>query len=458
MTPTLPACPRSAAWSSPSSGAVTPPRWVLGFLAVIVVGTVLLSLPVSATSGEGIGLREALFTATSAVTVTGLVVVDTGTAWTTFGQAVILALIQVGGFGIMAVSSVIAVALARRLGLRHRMAAQTEAGVTGLGDLRSVILGIVRWTVAIEGIAAVVLAAGFVVMHGESVHRGAWMGLFHSVSAFNNAGFALQSDSLEAYVGDPWITGVISVVIILGGLGFPVLMELRRQLGAPKRWSVHTKITLLTTLSLFAMGAVAVLALEWTNPDTLGSMPVGTKVNAAWFQGVTPRTAGFNSLDYGALREGTLLVTIVLMFIGAASGSTGGGIKVTTFAVLAYAIWAEVRGSREVEAFHRRLPARVQRQALAVALIGVAAVVAGTLALVTLSGLDLTSGLFEATSAFGTVGLSTGVTANLGGPSEVVLGLLMFAGRVGPVTLAATLVLREREARYRYPEERPLVG
>ncbi|WCO66644.1 potassium transporter TrkG [Iamia majanohamensis] len=431
---------------------------VLGFLAVIGVGTVLLRLPIASEPSADIGLREALFTSTSAATVTGLIVVDTSTAWTTFGQVVILALIQVGGFGLMAVSSVVAVVLARRIGLRHRMAAQAETGALRLGDLRSVVLGVVGWSLVVEGAAAVLLSGGFVVIHGEGLARGTWMGLFHSVSAFNNAGFALQSDSLERYVDDPWTTGIISVAIILGGLGFPVLMELRRQLGSPRWWSVHTKMTLTTTLSLFALGALAVLALEWTNPDTLGALGVGDKLTASWFQGVTPRTAGFNSLDYGALREGTLLVTVVLMFIGAASGSTGGGIKVTTFALLGFAIWAEVRGQREVEAFRRRLPGTAQRQALAVALIGVAAVVAGTLALVTLSGIDLTSGLFETTSAFSTVGLSTGVTDTLGGPSEVVLGVLMFAGRAGPVTLAAALVLRERDSRYRYPEERPLVG
>ena len=431
---------------------------VLGFLSVIAVGTVLLRLPIASEPTADIGVREALFTSTSAATVTGLIVVDTSTAWTTFGQVVILALIQVGGFGLMAVSSVVAVVLARRIGLRHRMAAQAETGALRLGDLRSVVLGVVGWSLVVEGVTAVLLSGGFVVIHGEGVVRGTWMGLFHSVSAFNNAGFALQSDSLERYVDDPWTTGIISVAIILGGLGFPVLMELRRQLGSPRRWSVHTKMTLTTTLSLFALGALAVLGLEWTNPDTLGALGVGDKLTASWFQGVTPRTAGFNSLDYGALREGTLLVTVVLMFIGAASGSTGGGIKVTTFALLGFAIWAEVRGQREVEAFRRRLPGTAQRQALAVALIGVAAMVAGTLALVTLSGIDLTSGLFETTSAFSTVGLSTGVTDTLGGPSEVVLGVLMFAGRAGPVTLAAALVLRERDSRYRYPEERPLVG
>lgn len=431
---------------------------VLGFLTVILVGAALLWLPISSTGANEVGLREALFTSTSAATVTGLIVVDTGSAWTPFGQAVILVLMQIGGFGLMAVSSVIAVVLARRLRLRHRMAAQAETGALRLGDLRSVVFGVVRWSAGVEAVAAVLLTAGFSLIHDEELGRAAWMGVFHAVSAFNNAGFALQSDSLENYVGDPWIIGVISVAVILGGIGFPVLMELRRQPRRARKWSVHTKITLLTTLSLFAVGAVAVLVLEWSNPDTIGALPVGDKVLASWFQGVTPRTAGFNSIDQGGLREGTLLVTIVLMFIGAASGSTGGGIKVTTFAVLAYAIWAEVRGLREVEAFRRRLPGNVQRQALAVALIGVAAVVGGTLALVTLSGVDLTSGLFEATSAFSTVGLSTGVTATLGGPAEVVLGLLMFAGRAGPVTLAAALVLREREARYRYPEERPLVG
>lgn len=431
---------------------------VLGFAGVILFGAVLLALPISSSAGADVSFREAFFTATSAVTVTGLVVVDTSAAWSPFGQAVILALIQIGGFGLMAGSSVVAVTLARRIGLRHRMATQTETGALKLGELRTVVLGVLRWTAGIEAVTTVLLAVGFVVIHGESLHRGVWLGFFHAVSAFNNAGFALFPDSLERFVDDPWTSGIVTVAIIIGGLGFPVLMEVRRAVGRPRRWSVHTKMTLSTTAVLFLAGAGAVLVLEWTNPATLGPLALDDKFSAAWFQGVTPRTAGFNTVDYGELRDGTLLVTIVLMFIGASSGSTGGGIKVTTFALLGYAIWAEVRGQREVEAFRRRIPGPAQRQALAVALIGVAAVVTATLALVTASGVELTDGLFEATSAFGTVGLSTGITAELDLTSHLVLTVLMFVGRAGPVTLAAALVLRERAPGYRYPEERPLVG
>ncbi len=430
---------------------------VAGFAVVILAGAVLLTLPVAEARDADHGLWDTLFTATSAGTVTGLTVVDTSTAWSGFGQVVILALVQVGGFGLMAVSSMVAVALAGKLDLRHRMAAQTEAGVS-LGDLRQVLRGVLRWSLGIEAAVAVLLAAGFVVNHGEPPGRALWLGVFHAVSAFNNAGLALYPDNLERFVGDPWTSGLVSVAVVLGGIGFPVLIELRRALGTPRRWSVHTKVTLLTSAALFAAGTVAVLLLEWTNPATLGPLQVGDKLMAGWFHGVSPRTAGFNTVSYGGVEQGTLLVTTTLMFIGAASGSTGGGIKVTTFAVLGYAIWAEVRGAADVEAFRRRIPEAALRQALAVALLGVAAVVAGTIALISFDDVSLGAGLFEATSAFGTVGLSTGLTPSLGRASHAILVAMMFLGRVGPVTLVAALVLRDAGRRFRYPEERPLIG
>lgn len=430
---------------------------VAGFLAVIAAGTVLLSLPGASHEVDDVTPRDALFTATSAATVTGLVVVD-AEAWTPFGQGVLLVLIQVGGLGLMTVSSVVVVRFARTMGLRHRMAAQTESGAPDLGGLAGVVGGVVRWTLLTEGVVAVLLAAGFAIGHDEPLPRAAWLGLFHAVSAFNNAGFALFDSGLVAFVRDPYTSGVVSLAVVAGGLGFPVVADLRRFPRRPGRWTLHTKLTLVTTGALFALGAGAVLLLEWSNPGTLGPLDLVDKLSAAWFQGVTPRTAGFNTVDYGAVRETTALVTVILMFIGASSGSTGGGIKVTTFAVLGCAIWAEVRGRRDVDAFGRRISGPAQRQALAIALLGVAAVVLGTLALLAASSVPLSDALFEATSAFGTVGLSTGITGGLDGVSHVVLGVLMFVGRAGPITLAAALVLREREPRYRYPEERPLVG
>ncbi|CCM65665.1 TrkH family potassium uptake protein [Candidatus Microthrix parvicella] len=448
---------RSRLWDGPLR------RWhpsqvvVVGFIAVILSGAALLHLPI-ATTGVDYSFGDRLFTATSAGTVTGLQVVDTASGWTHFGQVVIMVLAQIGGFGLMAVSSVVAVALAGRLELRHRLATQAEVNLDGAANFRSVILGVFKWSMGVEATVAAALFIGFAGIHGEPVGRAAWLGLFHAVTSFNNAGFALFSDNLVGFVDDPWISGVIATSIVLGGIGFPVLMELRRQYHFPKRWSLHTKITLLATGLLIVVGATAVLVLEWTNPSTLGPMGVIDKVTAGVFQGITPRTAGFNTIDYGAMRESSILVTIVLMFIGGGSASTASGIKVTTFAVLGWVIWAELRGDREVDAFRRRIPAAAQRQAITVALSGVALVAAGTMALVTFDRVPLGDGLFEATSAFGTVGLTTGITPTLGGGSHAVLIVMMFVGRVGPITLGAALVLRERSRRFKYPEERPLIG
>lgn len=448
---------RSLLWDGPLR------RWhptrvvAVGFILIILGGAALLHLPV-ATHGVEHSFEDRLFTATSAGTVTGLQVIDTAEGWTHFGQAVILALAQIGGFGLMAISSVVAVALAGRLDLRHRLATQTEVNLEGGADFRSVILGVFKWSMGIEAAVAVALFGGFVVIHGEPVGRAAWLGVFHSVTSFNNAGLTLFSDNLAGFADDPWTSGVIGVSVILGGIGFPVLMELRRQFRTPRRWSLHTKITLVTTALLVVGGAAAVLTIEWTNPHTLGPMGVFDKATAGVFQGITPRTAGFNTIDYGAMRESSILVTIVLMFIGGGSASTASGIKVTTFAVLGWVIWAELRGDREVDSFRRRIPTAVQRQAVTVALTGVALVVLGTMALVTFDRIPLGDGLFEATSAFGTVGLSTGITPTLSNASQAVLIVMMFAGRVGPVTLGAAMVLRDRSRRFKYPEERPLIG
>lgn len=448
---------RSLLWDGPLR------RWhptqvvVVGFIAVILTGAALLHLPI-ATDGVEHSFLDRLFTATSAGTVTGLQVVDTATGWTHFGQAVIMVLAQIGGFGLMAFSSVVAVALAGKLELRHRLATQAEVNLAGGADFKAVILGVFRWSMGIEATVAVALFGGFVIIHGEPLGRAAWLGLFHAVTSFNNAGFALFSDNLVGFVDDPWTSGVIATSIVLGGIGFPVLMELRRLYRRPRRWSLHTKITLVATALLIAGGALAVLVIEWSNPNTLGPMGIADKAIAGLFQGITPRTAGFNTIDYGAMRESSIVVTIVLMFIGGGSASTASGIKVTTFAVLAWVIWAELRGDREVDSFRRRIPAFAQRQAITVALSGVALVTVSTMALVTFDRIPLGDGLFEATSAFGTVGLTTGITPTLSAASRVVLIVMMFIGRVGPATLGAALVLREHTRRYRYPEERPLIG
>ena len=430
-----------------------------GFAAAIAVGTVLLMLPVAAEAGRTTELVTALFTSTSAVCVTGLVVVDTQAHWSAFGEVVILGLIQVGGFGVMTIGSLLVLLVGRRLRARAGMLTETEVHHDGGGlDTRSVVLGVARTSLVVEGVVAVLLAARFAVGYGEPPLRALYLGVFHAVSAFNNAGFALWSTSLERFATDGWVCLPIAGAIVLGGLGFPVLMELHRNLRNPWRWTLHTRLTVSTTVALLLAGSAVFTLVEWDNPQTLGPLPEGTRFLAGAFHAVNTRTAGFNSVPTGELRTESLLASDVLMFIGGGSAGTAGGIKVTTFALLAYVIWAELRGDRRVAAWGRGVPAASQRQAVTVALLGVAAVVGGTWCLLAMSSLSLDVLLFEATSAFATVGLSTGATGELPVAGQVLLAVLMFIGRLGPLTMGAVLTLRSRPRSFEFPEERPIVG
>ena len=431
---------------------------VLGFAAAVLVGSVLLSLPVATQGGAGAGVVTALFTATSAVCVTGLVIVDTGTYWSGFGQAVILGLIQVGGFGIMTLASLLGLLVARRLRVRLQLGAQAETKSLGVGDVRQVVFGVLRISILFEAAVAVILTWRFAEGYGQPLGRAAYLGLFHAVSAFNNAGFGLYSDSMMRFVDDPLVCGPIAVAVIFGGLGFPVLFELRRHLRTPRRWSLHTKITVGATVALLGVGWVLISVMEWTNPATLGRLNVGGKLLAGFFHAVMPRTAGFNSLDVAQMHDVTLLVNDVLMFIGGGSAGTAGGIKVTTFALLGFVILAEIRGEPSVHALGRRLPSGIQRQALTIVLLSATAIASSTLLLLALTPFTLDQVLFEVTSAFATVGLSTGITAQVGTAGHVILIMLMFIGRLGPITAATALALRERTRRYELPEERPIVG
>jgi len=436
-----------------------PARVVAGAFAVaIVVGTSLLLLPVARTGPGGATLMEAGFTATSAVTVTGLGIVDTAGHWTGFGEAVILVLIQLGGLGIMTFATLVLVGLSGRVGLRNRLLAQQEVGVLTLGEVRRVVRGVVTLSLGVEAVISLLLTAWLVVRYDEPFFSALWLGLFHTVSAFNNAGFALYPDNLIRFVGDPVVNLSILTCIVLGGLGVPVLAEVVRDRLHWTKWTLHTRIVVVTTAILIVGGWLVVWVFEWTNSRTLGPMSVPEKALASLFQGISPRTAGFNTLDYADLRESTWLVTIALMFIGAAPASTGGGIKVTTFAVLGFVILAEIRGDPDVNLFQRRVPTAAQRQALAIALIGVGLIFGCTLILEITGDFGLARTMFEVTSAFATVGLSTGITAALSTVGKVLLVLIMFAGRVGPLTVATALALRARDQRYRFAEERPLLG
>jgi len=431
---------------------------VAAFAGAIFVGTALLSTP-AATEGPGNApFLTALFTSTSAVTVTGLTTVDTATYWTPFGQGVLLVLFQIGGLGIVTSASLLLIITARRLGLRGRLATQVETSSKDLGGVRGLILFIVLFTLTAEAVIAIFLVGRLWIGLDQGFGSALWEGTFHAVAAFNDAGFSLYSDNLMGFADDGWFLLPIAVGVMVGGLGFPVWLELRSRPSSPSRWSLHTKLTLLTTGALIVFGFGAITGLEWDNPLTLGAEDPGGRLLGGFFAAVSPRTAGFNAVDYADMGTDSLLVTDMLMFVGGASASTAGGIKVTTFAVLFLIVWAELRGEREVVAFRRSIPPSVLRQALTVAVISINAVVLGTLAVIASSGADLSSALFECISAFSTAGLSVGLAPALDGVGQAILMALMFLGRVGPLTLGVALILRERERLFVHPTERPLVG
>lgn len=429
------------------------------FLVAIAIGTVLLLLPIATVGPGGTDFITALFTATSAVCVTGLIVVDTPTYWTGFGQGVILALIQVGGFGIMTGSTLLGVLISRRLGLRTRIIAQAETRTLDLGDVTGVLRLTFVVTILVELTIWAMLTARLHWSYGEPLSQSIWNGLFHSISAFNNAGFSTYSDSLIGFAHDWLFLGPIMLGVIVGGIGFPVLADLRRTLWQPSKWSVHTKITLLGTCILLAVGTVATLAYEGGANGALGSLlTFPDRLLGALFHSVVTRTAGFNALDIGALQPETLLVTDVLMFIGGGSAGTAGGIKVSTALVLVLAVWAEIRGEPDTAAYRRRLSSDVQRQALTLIVLATLAIALATLHLLSVTSFSLEQVLFETISAFATVGLSTGITGNLPPSAELTLVALMFIGRVGTITVATGLALKRSQRPYRYPEERPIVG
>lgn len=432
----------------------------LAFAGAIAAGTLLLMLP-AAVAGTGTGgapFLVGLFTATSAVCVTGLVVVDTATYWSGFGQVVIIALIQVGGLGIMTAASLIAIVLARRIGLRSRFIAAASVRSVGIGQVRQVVLGVARLTGLVEAVLTLVLAARFVLGYHLPPGRALAQGAFTAVSAFNNAGFALWSDNLVGFAADPWVLLPVCAGVIIGGLGFPVLFELRTHLHGPGRWSMHLKLVLTGTAVLLLGGWVAVTALEWSNPGTFGSMPVGQKLLAGFTAATMTRTAGFNAVDVSAMTTQSLFTQDLLMFVGGGPAGTAGGVKITTVAVLFFIVLTELRGETAVNIMGRRLSRSVHREAITVALLSLAVVVAGTWTLLVLTTFTLDQVLFEVISAFGTVGLSTGITAELPAAGQLVLVVTMFVGRLGPLTMGTALALRSGHSRYEFPKERPLVG
>jgi trk system potassium uptake protein TrkH len=431
---------------------------VMGFATTIAIGTGLLYLPLASEEPGSAHFVDALFTATSAVCVTGLITVDTGGYWTTFGEVVILLLIQLGGLGIMTMATLVTVLVSRRLGLRAQLLAQTETKSLELQDVRRVVRNVVLFNLGSEAVIAVILAVRFLQAYEKPWRAAVYEAVFHAVSAFNSGGFSLYSDSLTRFVGDPWIVVPVAAGFIVGGLGFPVVFELVRSRRRPREWTVLTKVTLWVTVPLLVGGTVVLGFLEFTNRATLASLDASDKLLAAFFAAATPRSGGFNTIDVSQMRAESWLVTDILMFIGGGSASTAGGIKVTTFGVLAFVLWAELRGEPRVNIGRRRLPEHTQRQALTIVLISVGLVAVSTVVMMQLSPYSLDRVLFDVISASATVGLSTGITGDLPRAGQLLLVVLMFIGRIGPLTLFSALALRERARRYELPEERMIIG
>lgn len=458
----------------------SPPRlMVSAFATAILVGTLLLRLP-AASSAAPLGWIDALFTSTSAVCVTGLVVVDTGTRLSSFGQGVVLLLIQAGGLGIMTFSTLGAVLLGRRLALPGRFLLYSRLGPLGQGELYPLLKRLLVMVGCFELAGAVVLSLAW---PADGWAEKAWNGLFHSVSAFCNAGFGLLSDSLVTFRGDWVVAGTVLILVVCGGLGFPVLLELharltRQPVAERKRLTVHSRVALLVTGFLIVVGVALIYLFERNH--ALASLGAGEGWLATAFQAITPRTAGFNTLPIGELQPTTLFLLILLMIIGGSPGSTAGGIKTTSVGVLAAFVWARGRGREAVHLFRRTLPLRDVRKAATVASSAILILFVAVLALLLTEAAwgigtvgagavtDVPRGrtghgffleiFFETTSALGTVGLSTGVTPSLSAAGRLIIILVMFLGRLGPLTIAMAMATTDAEPSYRYPEEQMMIG
>ncbi|CAM4308445.1 trk system potassium uptake protein TrkH [Paenibacillus endophyticus] len=436
----------------------SPPRiLVSGFALIILLGALLLSMPFASASGERLPFMDALFTATSATCVTGLVVVDTGTYFSVAGQVILMCLFQLGGLGFMTMATLIALVLRKKISLRERLLLQEAMNQSSMEGIVKLIRRVIIYSLSIELIGAALFASRFAL--DMPLGKAIYFGVFHAVSLFNNAGFDIFGDyrSLTLYVNDAVVNLAAMLLIITGGLGFVVmsdLMEYRKN----KRLSLHSKVVLATTGTLIAVGTIVIFIFEFSNAKTLGSLDWGGKILASFFQSVTPRTAGANTLDYTQLRQATMFFTIILMFIGTSPGSTGGGIKTTTFATLVGAVIAMIRGREDIVLFRYRLGKDRIFKALTITLISLLLVIVVTMILSMTEKHAFIKLLFEATSAFGTVGLSVGVTPDLSIVGKIVISLTMFAGRLGPLTLAYALGPRTEKELYRHPEGKITIG
>ncbi len=445
---------------------------IVVFTGLILITTALLSLPISR-RGEGqfTPLADALFTAVSAICVTGLSTVDMATYWSPFGNLVIVLAMQIGGIGVLTMASILGLVVARRIGLRAKLMAASdsnpsrvragpisESQAVRLGEIGTLLATVALSAIIIE-LAITALVVPRLLVEGFDPWSAIWMGFYLSLSAFTNTGFVPFSPGMETFAADVWMLSVLSIAVFLGAIGFPVIFALARWVKSRARLSVHARVTLTMTLALLVLGWIAIGLLEWGNSATLGGQDPWNRPLTAGFMSMMSRSGGLATVDVGSMNGSTLLVLDMLMFVGGGSASTAGGIKVTTLAVLFLAAVAEARGVKDMEAFERRIPVDVLRLAVSVVLWGATIVSVASIAVLHITKAPLDLVLFDVISAFATTGLSTGLTGpDLEEPAKYVLAATMWAGRVGTVTLAAALAASQRRQLFRRPEERPIVG
>ncbi|MDR3563164.1 MAG: TrkH family potassium uptake protein [Negativicutes bacterium] len=428
----------------------------LAFAGLILFGALLLATPLASATGERVSFIDALFTATSAACVTGLKVVDTGSRFSLFGQLVIIGLIQVGGIGIMTTATLMALLMGKRIKLKERMVMQQELHQVSVSGVVRLTQYIIKTTLIIEFIGGSLLAYHWFHKLGAV---GIYYGYWHAISAFCNSGFDLFGGfkSFSAFVNDVTVNLTVTTLVILGGIGFAVIADVWQQ----RRWrkfSLHTKVVLVTTVFLIALGMIVILSMEVDNPDTMQHLSVKGKLLSSYFQSVTARTGGFSTISIGRMEDSTLFFLVILMFIGASPGSAGGGIKTSTLAVLTAAIWALIRGREDVQMFGRKIPNSMVYKAFAIGFLASVLIIVVTMALAISENATFLSILFEVVSAFATVGLSTGLTPELSVHGKLWIIATMFAGRLGPVTLALALAMRQEKQLIKYPEGKVIIG
>jgi trk system potassium uptake protein TrkH len=435
---------------------LNPPRVLaLGFGTLILLGALLLNLPIASKSEESIGFINSLFTSASAVCVTGLVVVNTAAYWSLFGQIVIIILIQMGGLGFMTMATIVALLLGKKITLKERLIIKEQLNQETMSGLVKLTRYVIFSTFLIEGIGAILLSTRFIPKFG--LVKGIWFSIFHAISAFCNAGFDIIGNSMVPFVGDFVVNMTICFLIIIGGLGFSVYIDISRNKGF-KKLHLHSKLVISITTILVIGGMLIFYMTEKNNPGTLLDLNGKEKFLASFFQSVIPRTAGFNSVDISKMHDTTAFIMIILMYIGGSPGSTAGGIKTTTFGTILLTTIAVIKGNKDVVVFKKRLNQDIINRSLAIASIGLILIVSVSILLTLTENATFLNLLFETTSAFGTVGLTRGVTPNLSNIGKVIITLTMYAGRVGPLTMAFAFAQRQKQALYRHSEGNIMVG